>query len=351
MNSMFGEWYRQAEIEPKPSELEERWKGVESLKAKSDTEYAANLVRLHFTLAGLPDDFIEGFRKVFFDIDSTFRMIGNDNELRVLAGAILYGVIQRNDAFSDGISLVVLAAAFPELRKKAPSGDLLKAAQKHIFDRGVVVRSVAPKGKPALNDIETTLNTWKTNLAAGTAPVWAEVEVTLRALADNVAKVNQSVDARLTLAQRQHEILLEESNIIWWLFGGAVKGTQAQYSGLSAAEAAFSAAKDLSSLTQVLPPPIASPVYLERALGAHVATTISLEDIAGLGAFQTVAPDATLFPLKNCFTSVEGGKAAKAAATAALRAFQLRSTGVEAKVMSLQFFRECLAERFLHMKG
>jgi hypothetical protein len=351
MNSMFGEWYRQAEIEPKPGELGERWKGVETLKAKSDTEYAANLVRLHFSLAGLPDDFVGDFRKIFFDIDSTFRMAGNDNELRVLAGAILFEMIQRNDAFSDGVALVVLAAAFPELRKKAPLDDLLKAAQKHIFDRGVAVRSIALKGKAAMNDIDTMLNTWKTNIAAGAAPAWAEVEVLLRALSDNVGKVNQNVDARFASSQRQHDVLLEESNIIWWLFGGAVRDSQKQYSGLPVAEAALSTAKDLSSLTQVFPPPIASPVYLERALGNHVATSITLEDVAGVDSFKGVAPGANLFPVKNCFASVEGGKTAKAAATAVAKAFQLRGGGVEAKVMSLQFFRESLAERFLHKKG
>ena len=90
MNSMFGEWYRQAEIEPKPGELEERWKAVESLKSKSDAEYAANLVRLHFSLAGLPEDFTGKFRDVFFHIDSTFRMAKNENEIRVLAGAVLF---------------------------------------------------------------------------------------------------------------------------------------------------------------------------------------------------------------------------------------------------------------------
>jgi hypothetical protein len=352
MNSMFGEWYRQAEIEPKPGELEERWKAVESLKSKSDTEYAANLVRLHFSLAGLPDDFTGDFRKVFFDIDSTFRMAGNENEVRVLAGAVLVEMIQRNDAHADGVALVVLAAAFPELRKKAPLEDLLKTAQKHIFDRGIAVRNVAAKGKVALADVETTLNTLKTNIAAGTAPPWADIEVLLRALSDNITKVNQNVDARLISSQRQHDVLLEESNIVWWLFGGAVRDSQRQYSGLSAAEAALTAAKDLSSLIHVIPPPIASPVYLERALGDHVDTSITLEQVGGVAEFRGVAPNATLFPLKNCFASVDGGKTAKVAATAAAKMFQLRAGGViEAKVVSLQFFRESLAERFLHKKG
>jgi hypothetical protein len=163
--------------------------------------------------------------------------------------------------------------------------------------------------------------------------------------------VNHNVDAGFAFSQRQHEVLLEESNIIWWLFGGAVRNSQKRYSGLSAAEAALSAAKDLSSLTLVLPPPIASPVYLERALGNHVATSITLEHVAGVDAFKCVAPNATLFPLRNCFTSVDGGKTAKDAAAAATKVFQLRASGVEARVMSLQFFRESLAERFLHKKG
>jgi hypothetical protein len=351
MNSMFGEWYRQAEIEPKPGELEERWKAVESLKSNSDAEYAANLVRLHFSLAGLPEDFTGEFRDVFFHIDSTFRMAKNENEVRVLAGAVLFEMIQRNDAFADGVALVVLAAAFPEFRKKAFLEDLLKAAQKHIFDRGIAVRSVAVKAKAAMTDVQTTLNTWRTNIAEGTAPAWAEVEVLLRAISDNITKVNQNVDAGLGSSQRQHDVLLEESNIIWWIFGGAVRDSQRQYSGLSTAEAALTTAKDLSSLTHVIPPPIASPIYLERALGDHVVTSITLEEVAGVAEFKGVSPNATLFPLKNCFASMDAGKTAKAAATAAAKTFQLRTGGVEAKVVSLQFFRESLAERFLHKKG
>lgn len=352
MNSMFGEWYRQAEIEPQSVDLGHRWKGVESLKAKSDPEFAANLARLHFTLSDVPDSFIAELRKVFFEIDNNFRMINNDNELRVLSGAVLIEMIQRNDVFADGVSLVVQAAAFPELRKKTPLEDLLKAVKKHVFDRAIAVRALPAKTKaPPLADVEPTLNAMKTNIASGTTPTWAEVEALLRSLAENIAKVNQSAEGRINSSQRQQDILLEESNIIWWLFGGAVRETETQYSGLGAAEAALYAAKDLSSLTQVLPPPVASSVYLERALGNHAATSISLEDVAAVPSFKAVLPHANLFPLASCLASVDGGKTPKAAASAAAKAFQLRTGGVDAKVMSVQFFRESLAERFLHKKG
>jgi hypothetical protein len=82
-----------------------------------------------------------------------------------------------------------------------------------------------------------------------------------------------------------------------------------------------------------------------------VGTSITLEDVAAVDAFKGAAPNTTLFPLKNCFTSVDGGKTAKVAAAAAVKAFQLRAGAVETKVMSLQFFRESLAERFLNKKG
>lgn len=104
-------------------------------------------------------------------------------------------------------------------------------------------------------------------------------------------------------------------------------------------------------MTQFLPPPVASSVYLERALGDHVATSITLEDVAAIALFKATVPHATLFPLTSCSASVDGGKTPKAAASAAAKAFQLRAGGIDTKVISLQFFRETLADRFLHKKG
>jgi hypothetical protein len=351
MNTMFGEWYREAEIEPKNDELALRWQVVEKLKTQSQSDYAANLVRLHLGLPGIPEDFLTSFRAAFFDVDNTFRMTGNDVELRVLAGAVLIEVVGRNDTFSDGVAMLIAGTAFPERRKKTLLKDVLTTAAQHLFDRGLAVRQVAMKPASALASVDPTLASLKESMATNPATSWTHVYAAFKTLAENMAKLHQNTDERWTLLERQQRFLQEESNIVWWVFGGAVRNSLKRYSELDLAEAIVSAAVDLASLTLTAPPPIAAPAYLDRMLGVRSAETVSLHQLSGASSSIAGSATAGFFPVSSCLDKVRAGMTAKESAALVTRAFHLQAGSAQAKILSLQLYRELLAQRFLQGKG
>jgi hypothetical protein len=160
MNTMFGEMYRAASLDPQNVNLEARWAGIEKHKGTKNLSFAAKVVRVFLDIGKAPDEFLNEFRQPFFDADNPgFRMSGNEVELRVLSGVLILEMLQHKDVFADGVALVVLAAAAPDLRKRAPVvKEVLPAASNYLFDRSTLVRRPGPtKAKSALSSIDAEL--------------------------------------------------------------------------------------------------------------------------------------------------------------------------------------------------
>jgi hypothetical protein len=353
MNVLFGEWYRSAELEPKNGELELRWLGVEKHRVTIDTAFGVDVVRLFLGISEPADEFISQFRQPFFDADSSgFRMSGNGLELRVLAGAVLFEILGRKDAYSDGIALLLIAAAAPELRKKATVlKDILTSASNHLFDRSTSVRRVGIKAKVSFASIETELGEMVQLASTNPAGIWKPAETALRQTAENISKLSNYVDGRFRLVQQHYENISEEANIVWWLFAGANRETLEAYSGDKPVTAALSSARDLASLTLVLPPPLAASAYLERCLSVHPGATAGLEDLGAAHEFSEHLDPHDLFPITSLLRAVAQGKPAKGAATVISKAFSLASAKFPIKTIALQFYREILAQRLLERKA
>lgn len=348
MNTMFGEWYRAVQLEPKAAELELRWQGVEKLKASTDTGFIEQLVKLHLALPDVSGEFMSSFRTTFFEIDSTFRMTGNDIELQVLAGAVLDATLDRKDVFSDGVALTLIASAAPDLRKKIFLQDVLTKASDHLFDRGSLVRSVQLKSKINMAGFDASITEIKTAATTNPVTLGVPLEAAFRVVADNFSKLNQNIDGRLTSIQRRQDVLAEESNIVWWLFGAARRDTLVTFAQENAVQAAFCAARDLADLTIIVPPPLAASAYLSRILSAHASEKFALSGLSDAIQFATPLKSSGLFPLTSFLLAVTHGKSAKEAATLITKLFALNSSALSVEAISKQFYREILAHRFLN---
>ncbi len=354
MNQMFGEWYRAALLDPQNVKLEARWAGIEKHKGANELSFAAEVVRLFLDTGKGADGFLGAFRQPFFDADNGgFRMSDNDVELRVLAGVLVLEMLQRKDAFADGVALMVLAAAAPELRKKAPIlKEVLPTASNYLFDRSTLVRRPGPtKSKSALTSIDTELAEMTQLATTSPAGAWKPAETAIRRVAENVSKVSEYLESRIIHLHRRQDHLAEEANIVWWLFAGADRVTLESYAGQPEVAAALFCARDLASLTVILPPPLAAPAYIERCLSTHRDGQVSLEEVASSKANESLPVAASMFPFLSLQHLVSQGTLSKTAVKTVAAQFSLKPGSAPTQTASLQYYRELLAARVLEPKA
>jgi hypothetical protein len=352
MNTMFGEWYRAASLDPKNGELELRWQGVEKHKATKDLSFMTDIVRLFLENTGPSEDFLAQFRQPFFDADNSgFRMTGNDAELRVLAGTVILEVLSRKDVFSDNMALVTIACAAPEFRKKAPIiKDALPAVTKYLFDRANIVRQVTMKQKTTLGAIDAELTEMTQLAASNPAGAWKPAEAAIRRVAENVSRVSEHLEARITAVQRRQDVLSEESNIVWWLFGGADRATSQSYGEKTPVDAVMSCANDLATLTNILPPPLAAPAYIARCLATQADTSATLDEIAS-AEWGIQVGQSSLLPLTSLHLAIHQGTPAKTALKAVVASFSLKTGRFSVRDLAFQLYREILVLRILQAKA
>lgn len=355
MNTMFGEWYRAASLDPKNVNLEARWAGIEKHKGAKDLSFVAEVVRLFLDIGKPADDFLNAFRQPYFDADNSgFRMSDNDVELRVLAGVLILEMLQRKDAFADSVALLVLASAAPDLRKKVPVlKEVLPAASNYLFDRSTLVRRPGPaKAKSALTSIDAELAEITQLASTNPAGIWKPAEAAIRRVSENLSKVSEHLESRVLQLQKRQDHLAEEANIVWWLFAGADRVSLKSYSEQTAVAAALSCARDLANLTVLLPPPLAAPAYIERCLSSHRDAQVGLEEIASATANDGSLPAVTsMFPLLNARHLVSQGTPAKTAVKMIVAQFSLKAGSTASQITSLQYYRELLAARVLEPKA
>jgi hypothetical protein len=354
MNPMFGEWYRAASLDPQNVNLETRWAGIEKHKGAKELSFAAEVVRLFLDIGKATDGFLSAFRQPFFDADNSgFRMSDNDLELRMLAGVLILEMLQRKDAFADGVALVALAAAAPDLRKKVPVlQEVLPAASNYLFDRSALVRRPGPtKPKSALTSIEAELAEITQLATTNPAGTWKPAETAIRRVSENVSKVSEYLESRILHLQKRQDHLAEEANIVWWLFAGADRISFESYSGQPEVAAALSCARDLAGLTVLLPPPLAAPAYIERCLSTHRDGQVTLEEVALFKASGALPVSTSLFPFLNLQHLVSQGTPAKTAVKTAVAEFSLKPGSAPTQTVSLQYYRELLAARVLELKA
>jgi hypothetical protein len=354
MNPMFGEWYRAASLDPLNVNLEARWAGIEKHKGAKELSFAAEVVRLFLDTGKGTDGFLGAFRQPFFDADNGgFRMSDNDIELRVLAGVLIMEMLQRKDTFADGVALVVLAAAAPDLRKKIPIiKEVLPAASNYLFDRSTLVRRPGPpKPKSTLTSIEAALTEMTQLATTSPAGAWKPAETAIRSVAENVSKVSEYLESRILHLHKRQDHLAEEANIVWWLFAGADRVTLESYAGQPEVAAALFCARDLASLTVLLPPPLAAPAYIERCLSTHRDGQVSLEEVASFKAHESLHVAASMFPFLSLQHLVSKGTPGKTAVKTISAQFSLKPGSVPTQTASLQYYRELLAIRVLEPKA
>lgn len=225
MHSEFSEWFRAANLPLPNDELQRRWAGVEAFQI--DRDAVVSLVEVFFGFFGNHDAFLAEFRKAFQNADSSFRMRENNLELSVLAGATLVaGMEGARIDLGDFAAMALVTAAAQNLRGTPCVAEIPELAVKHLAHRTVNRGQIDPQ--------ETT------------------------ELDEDLLEVKQ--------LRRDLDVIGEESNVLWWAFGGASRDTNKRWSEYTVPQAALMAGKELANLTRIAPGPAAAAALLDRVL-------------------------------------------------------------------------------------
>jgi hypothetical protein len=348
LNVDFGEWYRAANIEPTNEMLTNRWQGVEAIREKVDKDTGTNLVRLFLMPSEAPDEFIRQFRQTFFDIDNSFRMKKNEKELQVLAGASIIAILEDKSALRDGIALTLVASAAPNIRKTVLLPDVIESALSFLFERSAAVRKVEKASVVTPGNFSQVIEQVKNAAATNSAnQLGAPLEQVLKSLAEAVSNLHQNSAEQVNALQRRLDVVAEETEMVWWLFGSVSRQTEEAFKGMPPARASLLAAVDLAELTKIIPPPRAAVAYLDRALGEHGSLKCGLETLASQVDFPEDLPGEGLFPITTLLNSVRNGKPSKETAESVARVFNLKTTPHVVSRLSRQFYNELIAAQSL----
>ncbi len=329
-NNKFIDWFHTFD----PAITEEKYK--KRIKAfdvfAKNVEYREGLdaVRVFYGISPSDKNFMKIFVEIFTKADPTFSTSGKNNEIRVLAGcaALHYSNTEADDHDSLDVKLSFVTLACKGKGLVAPIPDIVQTCQNDLIEaskklRSKLISSSASKANP-------------------------QVEPT-------VEKPIQALNTKVQNLVPAFNLLQEELDILWWLFGERTRSHEAHFSENSHGVNALVTAHDLAELISFRPGPFASEAFLLKAIASSkgkMPSKITLRDAINKIPLKWAEQikldfgDATLLnlcPLHTCvayFAEVSGEKAWEARVTSN-NVIDLDSS-LSLPDLTVQFYQECL---------
>lgn len=280
MHEFFPGWYLLADPSPTHDGLEKRWQGVEAFAealSKSPNTTTAGVARLCLESPGDVEwDWpgVQTMRSAFQTADAAFPMRNNDMELRVLAGASLFRLMDHYDP--DAASTAALAVSCAHCRGQGSTllnRDLLSHARRTLNQASSQVRlpwpSTAVKVAPAHGKLAEGLKEIQAVGKSGAAPdatFATEVAAHFERVHKAIGQLTSNISAANEKMLGNQDILQEETNILWWLFGERSRDLDKPMSDVGARAVCLIAAKELADLTRFVPGHFAARSFLSRSL-------------------------------------------------------------------------------------
>jgi hypothetical protein len=295
MHSLFADWHRLVEIEPRAEDLESRWGVIDAMPPNLSAEQIVSVVAVAHGSVPTQEGFLESFAQSFKEADSTFPMVGNEALLSVLAAASAINLFARKDVKSDLSAYCVVAnqavgrsAAVAELGAEANAYLVAEGTrQREVQNSPAPIKATIPK---ALKDaVDAATNASNPELVD-----FAAFGVAVNQLVATIyGAANTAVMESVKLARLVVSPLREEIDMLWWLISGHSKTADRSWRELESGAAAVAGGWELASMVTVMPGPPVSTELLRQLL------TITFGDSSTLVAHATAIeglPDGMLIP-------------------------------------------------------
>jgi len=276
----FGDWYRAAGITPSEDQLKRRWQGVEALATSANRVAVLDWVRLFY---GLPPKQAETgmrLREAFQQADASFPTQRNDLEVQLLAGATVVATLATAaPSVTDVAALAVVCADYRGHREDGRPIFVMHRARQYLLQRSIILRRGAADAPIRIPEDLKSLAAKPQEGAAQLEPNQA-----IRSIAGATVALARSFSEVVEQLRLHDRLQREESEILWWIFGGYSRDLERPFSDLEVPARCLVAAKELADLMDVLPGPVAAAAMLDRIIqgpnpGAKVSNVTLVQAI------------------------------------------------------------------------
>lgn len=357
MNPSFGEWYRKGKIQPRNEDLVARTKAIEAFTKKVDENKIAELIRCFAGLPAKGKEVTEAFTKELLSSDAAFPIQNNEVEMQVLCGAALATLLEQPSANADCAALLLISAVGQGFRKPPILPDVVLLARSYLSERSGALRKLDTRRKHTLTKQDQLIEAVKTAAANNSAAqLQAPLEAVLKGLTEAINNVAVTAENAAQVLERADAVLLEESNIVWWIFGGHSRDAGQPFSDLPSGFAAVLAGKELADLTRIVPGPKAAPAYLDKQLDAHRKEKLKLTEVMAkvnvdwLKALQPSTDFLDMTPINFIMSKIAAGLDVAAAIKLAKQQLDVGSSTADILTISMQAYIEFLSMRTVSHK-
>jgi hypothetical protein len=284
MHDDFADWYRAATLNPSDIPLAARWEAVETLVPDLDADAVLDVARIYFRLdpteAGLGR-----FRRAFKANDPTFRMQENDLELSVLAGAVLVHLLgSRRTSLAQIGALGVIAGGFAGRREQTGVEDLVERSRVLLSRRSSDLRTLERETSHRfmrLDDDQLAQSIIAQGDTGSTQALSNATAETFRSVIEAMNDLRTGLARMLRDVRQSQRFLAEETNVLWWVFGGWSRDLESRFSDMDLGVVALAAGRELASFAAEPSGPLAAEAFLDNVLrqsDPKLAKKVNLKD-------------------------------------------------------------------------
>lgn len=261
-NMTFADRYASAGLAPTPALIVSREEPAKRIVQSIDKLKTLGLVSIYFGNVGHD---LTWFRDEFRKDDPSFSLINNQNETILLAALVLSELILAGKPIAI---LALIAGSVAGLRKPQDCEWLLQQAKQKALDLSVAEREPV-EFEPKLTFTPTAkLKDEVAGLGEGDWPTLIALLGKIRTEShQSLTAISNQAAGALSALKKGNSNLREESQMLWWIFGGHSSSLERNFNTLTPNQAAIVSAIDLGNLTTSHYGPIAAPAMLERILG------------------------------------------------------------------------------------
>ncbi len=251
MHQNFADWYQPVTFKHDPSTIEIRWQGVAAVLKDLSIPTAMELIKLVFGRPRKSSEAETQFRQYFKDVDATFQMSGNDQEVQVLAGCVL-ALCCIGDYEFEPVPLAILTMSTCNAKSPQVEIDLIGMATNRVLLDGNSARK-----RPAMSQQKLVSN--KKSFDATVA--LPEETPDLPTVVEALKKVGSATENMITAMQKPvnveianvHRVLNiqdEELQMLWWMVGGWSDMWDTSFSNMDSKAQPLLLAKEAACMTE-----------------------------------------------------------------------------------------------------